>query len=362
MSVISVVMLVFSVVGALDYLTGSRFGIGKEFERGVLIMGTMILSMVGMIVLAPLIAALIEPALKVVSEKIPFFEPSVIAGSLLANDMGGAPLALELAKTTEASGYFNGLVVGSMMGATISFSLPLALGVTKPEQKSNIMLGLMCGIAAIPVGCVVSGLMLKMPLAELAMSVIPLVLFSVILAVGLLKIPHICINIFNVFGMAIKILIVIGLLVGIAEFTLGFDIPHTAPVEEGVMVCFNATAVMTGAFPLLAIVSKLIKKPMKKISEKVGMNEVSALGFVGTLATNVTTFGMMRDMDDKGVVLNSAFAVSAAFTFAGHLAFTMSFNADYILPVIVGKLVAGIFAVIVAQFMYSKLHKKNAAA
>ena len=360
MNVISVVMLVFSVVGALDYLTGSRFGIGKEFERGVLIMGTMILSMVGMIVLAPLIAALIEPMLKVISEKIPFFEPSAIAGSLLANDMGGAPLSMELAKT-EASGYFNGLVVGSMMGATISFSLPLALGVTKPEQKSSIMLGLMCGIAAIPVGCVVSGLMLKMPITELAMSVIPLVLFSVLLAVGLLKIPHICINIFNVFGMAIKILIVIGLIVGIAEFTLGFDIPHTAPVEEGVMVCFNATAVMTGAFPLLAIVSKLIKKPMKKISQKVGMNEVSALGFVGTLATNVTTFGMMRDMDDKGVVLNSAFAVSAAFTFAGHLAFTMSFNADYILPVIVGKLVAGIFAVLVAQFMYSKLHNKKGA-
>ena len=101
---------------------------------------------------------------------------------------------------------------------------------------------------------------------------------------------------------------------------------------------------------------------MKKISKKVGMNEVSALGFVGTLATNVTTFGMMRDMDDKGVVLNSAFAVSAAFTFAGHLAFTMSFNADYLVPVIVGKLVAGVFAVAIAQFMYSKLHKKGTVA
>ena len=357
MNVISVVMLVFTVVGALDYLTGSRFGIGKEFERGIVIMGTMILSMVGMIVLAPLIAVLLEPALKVISENTPF-EPSVIAGSLLANDMGGAPLAIELAKT-EASGYFNGLVVGSMMGATISFSLPLALGVTKPEQKSSIMLGLMCGIAAIPVGCVVSGLMVKMPLSELAVNVIPLVLFSMILALGLLKIPHICIKIFNGFGVAIKTIIIIGLVIGIAEFSLGMDIvPHTAPIEEGVMVCFNATAVMTGAFPLLAIISKLIKKPMKKISEKVGMNEVSALGFVGTLATNVTTFGMMRDMDDKGVVLNSAFAVSAAFTFAGHLAFTMSFNEDYILPVIAGKLVAGICAVVVAQFMYSKMHKK----
>ena len=181
MNVISIVMLVFSVLGALDYITGNHFGIGKEFERGVTLMGTMILSMVGMIVLAPLIAVVLEPVLKLIADNTPF-DPSVIAGSLLANDMGGAPLSLEIAKT-EISGYFNGLVVGSMMGATISFSLPLALGVTKPEQKNSIMLGLMCGIAAIPVGCLVSGLMLKMPLAELAMSVIPLIIFSIILAI-----------------------------------------------------------------------------------------------------------------------------------------------------------------------------------
>lgn len=81
-------------------------------------------------------------------------------------------------------------------------------------------------------------------------------------------------------------------------------------------------------------------------------------GFVGTLATNVTTFGMIRDMDDKGVVLNSAFAVSAAFTFADHLAFTMSFNEAYVLPVIVRRLTAGIFAVLIAQVMYTKTVRK----
>lgn len=353
MNVISVVMLIFAVAGALDYLTGNHLGIGKEFERGVLMIGTMILSMVGMIVLAPVIAELLRPSLSVISEKIPFFEPSVIAGSLLANDMGGAPLAMGLAKT-ETAGYFNGLVVGSMMGATISFSLPLALGVTKPEQRNRILLGLMCGIAAIPVGCIVSGILLGISPAELAMSVIPLVIFSVLLTVGLLKIPRICMKIFNWFGIAVKALIVVGLLVGIAEFTLDLDIPHTAPVAEGVMVCFNAMAVMTGAFPLLALVSRLIRKPLGRISARVGLNEISMLGFVGSLATNVTTFGMMRDMDDQGVVLNSAFAVSAAFTFAGHLAFTMSFNESYVLPVIAGKLVAGIFAVVIARFMYAK--------
>ena len=357
MNAISIIMLVFTAAGALDYLTGNHLSIGKEFERGILMIGTMILSMVGMLVLAPLIAHMIAPVLAVMADTLPFFEPSVIAGSLLANDMGGAPLAMGLARTEEA-GYFNGLVVGSMMGATLSFSLPLALGVTKPEQKSHIMLGLMCGIVAIPVGCIVSGILLGMSPADMAMSVIPLVIFSVIITVGLIKIPRACVKIFNVFGIAIKVLIVIGLLIGIAEFTLGIDVPHTAPVEEGVMVCFNAMAVMTGAFPLLALVGRLIKKPMRRISETVGMNEVSALGFIGSLATNVTTFGMMRDMDGKGVVLNSAFAVSAAFTFAGHLAFTMSFNSTYVLPVIVGKLVAGVCAVAIAWFMFAKTSRR----
>ena len=356
MNVISIVMLVFSVLGALDYITGNHFGIGKDFERGVTLMGTMILSMVGMIVLAPLIAVVLEPVLKLIADNTPF-DPSVIAGSLLANDMGGAPLSMEIAKT-EISGYFNGLVVGSMMGATISFSLPLALGVTKPEQKNSIMLGLMCGIAAIPVGCFVAGLMMRMPIGELLINLIPLVVFSAVLTVGLVKIPHICVKVFSVFGVFIKTLIIIGLVIGIAEFLLGMDIvPHTENVMEGVRVCFNATAVMTGAFPLLCIVGKLIKKPMGKFSKKVGMNEVSALGFVGTLATNVTTFGMMKDMDDKGVVLNSAFAVSAAFTFAGHLAFTMSFNADCLAAVIVGKLVAGVCSVLVALLIYNKMRK-----
>ena len=113
------------------------------------------------------------------------------------------------------------------------------------------------------------------------------------------------------------------------------------------VICHNVTGV-------------LLKEPMRRISETVGMNEVSALGFIGTLATNVTTFGMMKDMDDKGVVLNSAFAVSAAFTFAGHLAFTMAFDSSYILPMIVGKLISGLCAVILAVWFYKEDKTKTA--
>ena len=72
----------------------------------------------------------------------------------------------------------------------------------------------------------------------------------------------------------------------------------------------------------------------------------------------MTTFGMMDKMDKKGVMMNSAFAVSAAFTFAGHLAFTMAFDATFIAPVIVAKLVSGVTALIFSYFLFNKLNSK----
>ena len=77
---------------------------------------------------------------------------------------------------------------------------------------------------------------------------------------------------------------------------------------------------------------------------------------------SLTTFEMMNKMDRKGVVLNSAFAISAAFTFAGHLAFTMAGNSDCIVPMIIGKLISGVTALILAVIIYKRSAKSTAEA
>ena len=79
---------------------------------------------------------------------------------------------------------------------------------------------------------------------------------------------------------------------------------------------------------------------------------VAAISFLGTLVTNASTFGVSDKMDKKGLVLNSAFAVSASFVFGSHLAFTMAFDNTYILPMIIGKLISGVCAVILAFLLY----------
>lgn len=356
MQILTGIILTFSMLGALDLILGNRFGLGKEFEKGFHLFGSMALSMIGMIVIAPLIADVLRPVFDFVSNVL-HIDASILPASLFANDMGGASLAVEVAKNP-LIGRYNALVVSSMMGCTISFSIPVALGMVEKELHRELLLGMLCGIATIPVGCFAAGLICRVPIIALLLNLLPLVIFSAVIAFGLIRFPSACVKIFSVFGYIIKVCIILGLALGIIRFLTGFEVVGgLETLEEGARICLNASIVMTGAFPFMYVISKLLSKPIQKVSGRVGMNEVSAVGFISSLATSLTTFGMMKQMDQKGIMLNAAWAISAAFTLAGHLAFTMAFDSAFIAPMIVGKLISGVCAVILAWVLYSKLNK-----
>ena len=71
-------------------------------------------------------------------------------------------------------------------------------------------------------------------------------------------------------------------------------------------------------------------------------------------ANSIPMFQMVKDMDAKGKIINFAFAVSAAFVFGDHLGFTAGFNSTMIVPMIIGKLVSGVSAFILALFIANK--------
>ena len=85
------------------------------------------------------------------------------------------------------------------------------------------------------------------------------------------------------------------------------------------------------------------------------IKENATLSFVATLANNITTFEMMNEMDNKGAMLNAAFAVSASFVLADHLAFTLSYDSSYLWPMIIAKLTSGLCAVLFALILYKKI-------
>ena len=353
MNALTFIILIFSVLGGIDYVFGCKFGIGKEFERGFMMLGTLALAMIGMIVVAPLIASLLNPFFDFVYTSFRI-DPSIIPASLFANDMGGAPLATEVAKNKEI-GLFNALVVSSMMGCTISFTIPFAISAVKKEQHREVLLGILCGIVTIPVGCFVSGIICKIPIGALVVNLLPIIILSAIIALGLIKFPNACVKIFSAFAFVIKIILVMGIVFGVINFLCKKPvIPRLETIENAGLNCLNVAIVMPGTFPLIYVLSKVLKKPIEAFGTKLGVNSDSALGFLASLATSVTTFGMMDKMDKKGAMLNSAFAVSAAFMFAAHLAYTMAFDSSMLIPVMVGKTVSGVSAFLLAFFLSRK--------
>jgi len=354
--VLAIIMAVFAVIGALDKITGNHLKLGDEFEKGILTLGPLSLSMIGMMTIAPALSDLLLPVITPVANLL-HFDPSALAGILIANDMGGAALADGVA-TDPLLGSFHGLCVASMLGATVSFTIPVALRSSKKENHDDVLLGLLCGIATIPVGCFISGLVMGINPLTVLLNLSPALLISVIIILGLLFLRKITVKIFSIFGKLITILITAGLALGIFQQLTGKAIlKNTAPIMESAATVFTICITLAGTFPLIAIISKILKKPLSALGKKFDLDDTSVVGLIATLANSIATMESADRMNRKGRVLNLAFAVSAAFVFGDHLAFTLSYNDEHIIPVIVGKLVAGITALVLASILYKKTNK-----
>ena len=351
MNIITVIGLMFSVIGAIDKLLGDKLGLGKEFERAFQLFCPMMLSMLGMLVVSPAIGVWLTPAFEGFYKSFGI-DPSVLPASLFANDMGGMTLAKAVCKS-EVMGSFNAFIVSSMMGCVISFTVPVAIGIVKPTQHRELFFGLLCGIVAIPVGCFVAGLICGLPVLQLLLNLLPLISLSLIIGVALFLFPNGCIKVFSVFGFLVKAISITGLVCAIFTFLTKIQInQHFDTLENAALVCVNACITLTGTLPAMYVVSKLLHKQVNRLGAKIGIDGTSAVAFLSTIVTNTPTFGVMEKMNRKGVVLNSAFAASAAFAFGSHLAFTMAFDSSYVAPMIAGKLTAGICAVGLALLLY----------
>lgn len=342
------VMAGFAVLGAIDRILGNRIGLGEEFERGILSLGALALSMVGIISLAPVLAELLRPVVVPVYRFLGA-DPAMFAGTILANDMGGAPLATQLAGSTEAA-QLGGLLVGAMLGATVVFSIPVALGILAPADYASLAKGVLAGIVTIPLGVLAGGLTAGFSLGMILRNLIPIVLIAVLIALGLWRWEGAMIRGFQIFGRIILAVITAGLAAALVEALTGFVvIPGMAPASEGIAIVGDIALVLAGAFPLVWTITKLLRKPLMKLGHAMGINDQAAAGLIASLANSIAMFDKVKDMDNRGKVINIAFAVSAAFVFGDHLGFTAGYDPEMLVPVIVGKLVGGITAVFAAM-------------
>lgn len=346
------------VLGALDKLLGNKFGLGKEFENGFMALGSLALAMIGIISFAPVLAGLLKPLLVPVYS---FFgaDPAMFATTFLANDMGGYHLAMDLAQTTNA-GLFAGLLLGSMLGATIVFTIPVALGIIRKQDHDYLAKGILIGLTTIPLGCFVGGLFAGFSIKMMFFNLIPIMIISLLIILGLWKFPEFMIRGFKYFGKGVIAVTTLSVVIIVIETLTGFVIiPGMAPISEGFQIIGSIAIILIGAFPMVYVITKYLKKPLSKLGSYVGINDSSVAGLIASLANNIPMFVLFKKMDNKGKILNVAFAVGAAFVFGDHLGFTAGINQSMIFPVIVGKLTAGITAFAIAAFMLRENKESN---
>ena len=370
--VIMMIMMIFMIIGAVDRMMGNKHGYGEQWESGFLAMGDLAMAMAGVVAAAPVLALILRPIIAPIYTLVGA-DTSMFATTLLACDMGGYPLAMQLA-ADEAIGNFAGLILGTMMGPTIVFTIPVALGIIKKEDRGYLGAGTLAGMITIPIGCIAGGLVMnmtpyKISIVRVLQNLIPVIIVAGLIVAGLWFVPAKMINGFNVFGNGVTIVITFFTAIAVFEYQTGIKFPlmnimveedadGVIPLESGLLVCGQIAITLIGAFPMVLWIQRTFKGPLSAVGKALGMNDQATTGMIANLANNIAMFNILGDMDPKGKLLNCAFAVSAAFVFGDHLGFTAGANKEMIFPMIVGTLVAGITAIIVANVLSPVLLKK----
>ena len=370
--VIMMIMMIFMLIGAVDRMMGNKKGYGEQWESGFLAMGDLAMAMAGVVAAAPVLALILRPIIAPIYTLVGA-DTSMFATTLLACDMGGYPLAMQLA-ADESIGNFAGLILGTMMGPTIVFTIPVALGIIKKEDRGYLGAGTLAGMITIPIGCIAGGLVMNMTpykigIGTILQNLIPVIIVAGLIVAGLWFIPAKMINGFNVFGNWVTIVITFFTAIAVFEYQTGIKFPlmnimvepdadGVIPLESGLLVCGQIAITLIGAFPMVLWIQRTFKGPLSAVGKALGMNDQATTGMIANLANNIAMFNILGDMDPKGKLLNCAFAVSAAFVFGDHLGFTAGANKEMIFPMIVGKLVAGITAIIVASILSPVLLQK----
>lgn len=373
-SVIVTVMMIFMLLGAIDKARGNKYGYGAAFDEGFQAMGPLAIAMVGVIAAAPVLSMVLRPIVGPIYQMLGS-SPSIFATTLLLADAGGYPLAVELAGENIVMGQFAGIIVGCTMGCILLFDIPVALTLIQKKDRPLLACGILVGVITAPIGCFVGGIVMNvmtdysMHLGTMLLSLLPVILVAVVLAAGLWFKPIALMNGFAKFGAFVTGLIAIFVAIAVFQYETGIRFPlfhlmveagadGVSPLANSIEILGDIAFVLLGAFPMVEFIKRHCGGALAKVGGKLGMNETASAGVVATLANNIPTFQMMKDMNPKGKLMNVAFASCAAFMFGDHLGFVAGVNADMIVPMIFAKLACGLSALALANLLAPQLLSK----
>lgn len=367
------IIVVFAMVGGIDLFFGDKYGYGSKFKEGLEIFGSIAIVFVGMVAMAPLLKMLIGPILTNLFSMVGI-SPAMFPTMFFGSDMGGYPLAQQLADGDRSITNYSGLIQGAILGCTVTFTIPVGLTFVSGKKRKAFSLGILVGLLTMPLGMLLGGLLMNVSdnpigIQTILINMIPMLIIAVFIILGLLFSLEAMAKGFEKFGAVVEKIAMVCFVISIFQYQTGIKIPFfrkmveydtvgkSIPFENGLNVLVIVCITLTGALPMVEFIRRHGQKLFRRIGQKIDMDENGIAGVIAMSASCMPAFMLMEDMSERSVYILAAFAVPASAAigeFAGAIA---AFDSTMLSPAIVSKLIAGVIAILLACALSPKLLK-----
>ena len=354
--IVMYVMAFGAVLGGTDQLLGNKFGYGEKFENGFRMLGPVGLSMAGIVCLAPVLSSVLGTVITPLCALF-HMDPGVF-GSILAIDMGGYQLSVDLARDP-LLGLLSGVVISSIFGCTIVYSIPVGLGFLEEADRPNFTRGILYGLVSMPFSIIAASLVLKMKLGYVLWNCLPIFLFSLLLGKGIIKKPNAMIRGLQAFAKGIRFFAILGLMLAAVAHMTGFSLfPNMMSLQEAMQTVSTICITMLGSMPLAELIQRILKTPFRKIDEKTGLNSASSTSLLLSFFGATPSLALLPHMTRRGQVVISACIVSTVNIFGAHFAFANSWNPEMVPALLAAKIVGGLVGGGIAMYATRNLNDK----
>lgn len=354
--IIMYIMALGALIGGVDFMLGNRFGFGCRFQQAFQLLGSIALSMAGIICLAPLLSRGVELLFSPLCTAIGM-DPGIFGG-LLAIDMGGYPLAEALSLDPRIVP-FSGIILASTFGCTIVFTIPVGLGTIGPDDRQDFTRGILLGLISLPAAIFAGGLLCGLSLTGVLWNAFPILVLCVILFWGIAKHPDRMSRLFQIFAELIRILAALGLTLAAVSHMTGIRLLNMPPLMEAMETVCSIGIVMLGGMPMAEILQRLLRKPFLWIGRRTGMNPAATTGILLGMVSVTPALAIIPDMDRRGKIVCSAFLVCGASALAAHLGFALTVLPEALPAMLAAKLLGGTVGIAAALLATRNMSPAN---
>lgn len=354
--IISWILAIFVLIGAVDYIIGDKLGLGSRFEKAISLMGPMALSMTGIICMVPILSLALQKTIVPLFAALGF-DPGVFGG-LIPIDWGGYLLGQDLANDPRFARY-GGINVAGTFGTTLSFVIPLGMRMLKNKDQQDVFAqGILEGLIVMPIGLILGGLVAGLSFIEIIWNSLPILVLSFLLLFGIWKNLPLMIRIFSVFSFILRMIGVVGIAAGAFTQLTGVTlIPGLTPILDALRIVSMITVTMLGCLPFSEVLARLLKKPLEGLAVRIKTSPAALSTPITTLASGTAGIAALQDFDLTGVELNAAFLVFGTSGLSAQLAFTLN-NAPDVLPsYLTTKIIGGLIALCFSVWMMNRRKK-----